>query len=818
VTRTDYLTVYGGVAGNYVKVTDPALRWKIQQTNAQGQLIRVIEPNPGGGADWVTNYTYDDLGHLAGVSMPRSNGTQTRTFVYTGADLTSATNPENGTVTYQYDASHRVTKRTDAKGQETHYVYDTYGRLTQVQHWGMAWDSGINNYRFQELGAQQVNYSYDSNPLNGSYSQNAWGRLTAVQFKDENTGGSFSYMYSYNAAGRVTAQHMDYDVVSDNPLSFDAAYTWDNEGRMTGINYGPQYTLQYDANGRLGGMQEVVNGYGTPVASASYGVAGEMTGLSYGAYNPWTWSYSETRQYNSLLQMTRMTGTGTPNGSPPATVLDMQYVYTGGANNGRIVQATDWVAGETVTYGYDALNRLQTAGATNGTWGQAFTYDGFGNLTGKSVTQGSAPTLSVGYDPGTNRQYGVNYDANGNAGGGLTMYDVENRLIEVESGEQYVYDHAGKRVKKKYGTTEEYYFYGVGGQKLVTLACQIADDGSRGCPAGPKYNVYFGGKLIKSKGLMVMTDRLGSVRASVRPDWTVEQMTYYPYGEEKTSTADGREKFGTYMRDNPATDYADQRYYAVGMGRFNTADPSSAGDPTEPATWNRYSYVVGDPVNFIDRNRLFYSQAGGGDDGNDEDKDQPILGPSHFGPKTPTNPKPSPAVVRLNNAQATLSNRTSFSVDCLNDIESIAAQRDPSMRSEISINSLIDAAVGASFKNGVGSTDPTSSLYLDPTAAAAVGAGTIGTSFAANPNGLTAQSQLGTNTTVGTIIYINPTLISNSLATNEALLLHESLHLLGFDDADLQRGLGLPVDDHNTKGISTKLQRDCVTGKGNDRW
>jgi YD repeat-containing protein len=45
-------------------------------------------------------------------------------------------------------------------------------------------------------------------------------------------------------------------------------------------------------------------------------------------------------------------------------------------------------------------------------WGQAFTYDGFGNLTGKSVTQGSAPTLSVSYDPATNHQPGQSYNAN----------------------------------------------------------------------------------------------------------------------------------------------------------------------------------------------------------------------------------------------------------------------------------------------------------------------------------------------------------------------------------------------------------------------
>ena len=48
-------------------------------------------------------------------------------------------------------------------------------------------------------------------------------------------------------------------------------------------------------------------------------------------------------------------------------------------------------------------------------------------------------------------------------------------------------------------------------------------------------------------------------------------------------------------------DYADQRYYASGYGRFNTADQyqASAG-PGDPGTWNRYAYVGGDPVNFAD--------------------------------------------------------------------------------------------------------------------------------------------------------------------------------------------------------------------------
>jgi RHS repeat-associated protein len=252
------------------------------------------------------------------------------------------------------------------------------------------------------------------------------------------------------------------------------------------------------------------------------------------------------------------------------------------------------------------LNRLASATATNGSWGQGFSYDGFGNLMAKTATAGSPPTMSVSFDPLTYHQYGVSYDANGNVAGLYMGYDVENRQISggvYGAPESYVYDPSGKRVKKWKQDSEgmlqeEYYFYGVGGQKVLTLTCQQGDLGMLCDP--PKYNVYFGGKLVVSKGLAVVTDRLGSVRTN----GVGEQMKYYPYGEERTSTADGREKFGTYMRDSATQDYADRRYYAVGMGRFNSPDPSTGSNAADPGSWNKYAYVQGDPINYIDPNGL----------------------------------------------------------------------------------------------------------------------------------------------------------------------------------------------------------------------
>ena len=67
-----------------------------------------------------------------------------------------------------------------------------------------------------------------------------------------------------------------------------------------------------------------------------------------------------------------------------------------------------------------------------------------------------------------------------------------------------------------------------------------------------------------------------------------------------------------YRCDGITSGSTDQRFYASSYGRFNTADPymASAG-AADPGSWNRYSYVQGDPINYNDRsgnNRAFVDQ------------------------------------------------------------------------------------------------------------------------------------------------------------------------------------------------------------------
>ena len=640
-TQTSY-------SGNNTTVTDAAGKWKTSTVDAFGNLTLVTEPNPAGGSNWTTSYTYSVLNQLTQVSMTRPQGTQTRTFSYTGADLTSATNPENGTVTYAYDNAHHVTSRTDARGAVTQYSYDAYGRATEVRHGAMQDGS------FTEDLKQRVDYTYDSGT-------NGQGRLTGVTFGNGDVcistvwpynhySTQYQYEYQYNSAGRVTSQSMALQGPpgclngAPPPINLTATYQWDTEGRMTAVGYptyqnqggpvqgGGTYGYQYDNVGRLN-LATFDNGGGPQTAAtATYGPAGELLSLVQGSY------LSETRTYNNLLQVTRMTAT-----AYGQAVMDMQYNYSATQNNGRIVGSNDYVTGENVSYSYDALNRLSAASAGS-LWGEAYTYDGFGNLTQKMPTQSPAPAMSATYDTG-NHQLGLLYDASGNQLEDPLQtvvygWDGENRMVSQatlmfpSSTTAYTYDAWGKRVEvhsKPAGADEtwEFDFYGVTGQKLVALTCDTdASAGTTSCWLGGIG--YFGGKRLG-----VATDRLGSVRWSGGTS-----MSYFPYGEERTVTTDGGWKFATYTRDGVGQDYAEQRYYNNGTGRFWSPDPSMGVSFGDPMTWNKYAYVGGDPVNFRDRHGTCRMSA----EGDDENGDAPpqdvcviindSTGPTHASPET----------------------------------------------------------------------------------------------------------------------------------------------------------------------------------------
>jgi RHS repeat-associated protein len=600
-------------AGNVITTTDPAGVWKQFTMDPFSNLLQVTEPNPANptGSTFVTNYTYDVMNHLTQVSMTRPTGSQTRTFNYysstnvVNANLQSATNPENGTVSYTYNSYNKVATKTDAKGQQVVYTYDTYGRLTEVQRYPQGIASG-------EDVCQQEDYSYDTNPYDSTYSQYATGRLTAVLYylgtgspgNGSCPGTTFIDMYSYSVPGEKTGKLLRVIRSSQN-VDLNSTYTYDNEGRMLTIQYpnsgttsspvtGPNLGWAYDTMGRLNTMTDLAAG-ASIITGTTYGPSNQMltmTGAG-GAGGP----SSETRTYNSMVQLTQLTVTNSA-----GYVVNMTYTFSSTQNNGKITSQSDAISGETVQYTYDSLNRLASAQSTSGSWGQSYSYDGFGNLTGQTVTAGSAPAYSAVFNAATNQPSGYGIaDANGNMSG-FGNYDVANQFIGQYGNFQYSYAPGNKRVWRGVWTsgtltTDEVTFWSPSGQKLATY--QMTLSGTQWYAAQTGTNYYFGSKLIKNAGGYVGADRLGSIGH------------FYPWGQEKPSaTTNGTEKFTGYFRDaETGLDYADQRYHNPGTGRFMTPDPyvatsASASNPSDPGSWNRYAYTRGDPVNRLDPSGL----------------------------------------------------------------------------------------------------------------------------------------------------------------------------------------------------------------------
>jgi len=121
----------------------------------------------------------------------------------------SATNPENGAVTYTYDPISRPVSRVDAKGQKTTYGYDNQGRIMSRRYYLPDGQGG-----FIEQPDQDIAWTYDCYP-NGCDVPTSWGRLTQVTFGGGlglSNGAGMSYRYLYDNLGRVSTQTLQAQV------------------------------------------------------------------------------------------------------------------------------------------------------------------------------------------------------------------------------------------------------------------------------------------------------------------------------------------------------------------------------------------------------------------------------------------------------------------------------------------------------------------------------------------------------------------------------------------------------------------------------
>lgn len=134
----------------------------VEQMDRYGRIWYLQEPN-----DSVTAYGYGVTGALARVCMNASLSSsgalstatcgQERTFAYDGRGfLTDETHPENGKVSYTYDAlGHVLTKRLADTGPfDLNYTYDEAERLTHVKSRETATSSSFRDSKVFSFGLE----------------------------------------------------------------------------------------------------------------------------------------------------------------------------------------------------------------------------------------------------------------------------------------------------------------------------------------------------------------------------------------------------------------------------------------------------------------------------------------------------------------------------------------------------------------------------------------------------------------------------------------------------------------------------------------
>ncbi len=498
-----------------------------------------------------TNYTYDERDNLTSVSDPRGLVT---TYTYDGLDnLTQLDSPDTGITTYTYDNAGNRISMTDARSVTVNYTYDALNRLTFIDYAGTSLD---------------ITYTYDQ----GTYGK---GRLTAM------TDATGSTNYTYNALGQLTSETQIID-----GHTFTLGYTYDGAGNLLTMTYpsGQVVTYTRDAAARISAISRFDGTTDTLASNISYLPFGPMNAMTLGN------GIQVTRDYDLAYRVTDI---------DQGVAMDRSYGYDANSN---ITGITDHLnATKNQSFGYDALNRLDSATGVYGS--ESYAYDPVGNRTQSVI---NSVTSTYGYASNSNRLASVDsdtysYDAVGNItndGNRQFVYDDRNRMVGSDQGVtdlgDYDYNGRGERVKKTASGVTTYFIYSNDGMLIAEadgtgaiVREYLYQDGQRLAVSEGSNLYYFHiDHLGTPQG---MTDETGAVV------WSVD---FTPFGGVHVqSGAQGSElRFpGQYFDGETGLSYNYFRDYDSGIGRYVQSDPIGLQGGV-----NTFGYAFGNPVLLFD--------------------------------------------------------------------------------------------------------------------------------------------------------------------------------------------------------------------------
>jgi len=625
VVHSDNTSITYTHVGRATKVTDENGVARITQVDGFGRTISVCEVSGStlqnvspvscgqdiAATGFLTQYAYNFASHTTTVIQ----GAQTRTFQTDALGRTiSVIEPESGTTTYSYNyiaGSGLRVIRTRPQANQTNpntYTttttqYDGLGRITSVTY--------SDNLTPTKTFAYDMATGWNNTTLGASK-----GRLTYASTGPSTTSPLTGTQFSYDTLGRVTATSQCLPTrCSSATFNVQRGYSYDWASNLIGDSYFPQAS-----SGALVSTRYTVN-----VAGAVTAVSNSLTGpsnnsgailsnLQSGAFGPISYQYgnglSAAIGYDTLG---RLAGHWVCNGSTQAYCTGGTQVYGFSATwNGSQVQGvSDTVLNSGATFGYDEFNRLKSSTYSNR--GQAFSYvyDLYGNRVQQNVTQGSGPAPQMSVNAANNQVTsgsGDTYDAAGNVmsdGIHSYTYDAEGNLISVDNCATagYAYDAFNNRVQSVANGVNNLYAYNLFNQRVSIW------DGGSSVPQLISATTYWNGQPISYFDGYTTTfqhqDGEGTERLRTGADGSLlGSYQTLAFGDGMDSSGSDNDAHHYAQLDFDAetwTSHAQFRQYNQTQGRWMQPDPYSGSyDFSNPQSFNRYSYVLNNPLSLID--------------------------------------------------------------------------------------------------------------------------------------------------------------------------------------------------------------------------
>jgi RHS repeat-associated protein len=500
--------------------------------------------------------------------------------------LTSETYPEAGTTTSGYDSCSagdlctrmrpRENQTNPAVTTTTSYTYDALHRLT-----GKGYNDGLTN---------NVAFLYDQTAPWGWNILNPKGNLTE-EYTATSSGAIAEQMFERDSMGRIV------ETGSCTPINCSAnayhfVYTYDLLGNLRTENNdreGVTYTNSYNAAAQLTNFQSslVNSGHpGTLYTVNQYNPLGEVTQATFGN------GIVRNATYDNRGRITSQT-----DGSLYSFSLGL-------APNSDVLTGNDSVNGNW-TYSYDDFNRLGTSTQASGS-AFNYKYDQFGNRWQQNLTAGSGGPQPSYLFNANNQSTSFSYDAAGNVlndGSHNYSYDAEGHMLTVDGGSTatYIYDASGQRVEETVnGGAPTDFIYDQQGH-AVTEATATVWDRSELYAGGSHVALYANGTTY-----FMHTDWLGSTKnQSDMSGNSAQWCSYLPFADGfdcPGSQLDLMNFTGDQWDGETYLSHTLFRQYNPFQGRWMTPDPAgmAAADPTNPQSWNRYAYVMNNPLGYVD--------------------------------------------------------------------------------------------------------------------------------------------------------------------------------------------------------------------------